>query len=221
MYFLLKSAISRLLADWSKNGLHSFFDQSTIHCWIWNSKSRLSTDFSKKARVRLIDHSCTALSIPYNTTIGTLLSPMTSCDDTHVQKVTNNPEEQDELDDIDETLPIDPISNSVHRGKVTLVLAACSTPINTDSGKLAHVHRLGSPPLTKPQIGQFIHLMWPNNEQIWSEVRIVRYQPSTNMFDVLYPCHTGPYIETVELDRRRWHRTFDPQTIICTNGLTP
>ncbi len=59
--------------------------------------------------------------------------------------------------------------------------------------------------------------MWPNNEQIWFEVRIVRHQPSTNMFDVLYSYHTGPYIETVDLDRRRWHRAFDPQTIIRTN----
>ncbi len=52
-----------------------------------------------------------------------MLSPMTPCDDTHVQQVTNNPEEQYALNDIDETLAIDPISNSVHQGKVTLIPA--------------------------------------------------------------------------------------------------
>ncbi len=97
---------------------------------------------------------------------------------------------------------MDPESQTRQNNKVTIILKTCSTPINDDPIRLANTYRLRCPPLSKPHTGQFIHLKWVDNDRVWFEVRVVKYHESTNEFDVLHPCHTRTYIETVNLDQR-------------------
>ena len=131
---------------------------------------------------------------------------MTPCEDAELTQNTENLQnfsmEDVVLENNAETIPMDPASHAAPRGKVTIMLNTCSIPITNDPTRLSHATRLGSPPLTKPHIGQFIHIMWPNNENICFEVRVIRYHSSSNQFDVLCPYHTGPYIETVDLNQR-------------------
>ncbi len=70
-------------------------------------------------------------------------------------------------------LPVDPVSHVSTSEKLTVILGTCSSHIANDTVRLARLSRLGCLPLSKPHIGPFILLMWPNNVNVWFEVRVI------------------------------------------------
>ncbi len=118
-----------------------------------------------------------------------MLSPLTPCGDVQVAQnieTTNNSDiKYDPNESIADLLPVDPASHVSTSGKLAFILGTCSTHIADDTVRLTHLSRLGCPPMSKPHIGPFILLMWPNNVNVWFEDLFIRYNLSHNTFDVL------------------------------------